>query len=322
MATPYAYNMSGSQSPYQTHSPFIPPATLTSGSPYASPYGSPYRAAAQLPSTSPNTGGHIPLPGASYDLGPYPEYGPDWARPRRPSYHGPRPDDYVPSWVAGGRERRHSFNAGQGGWSSPYAPQSPGYWPPPQSSVYPQGYGQAFHLHPLLNGDSGRSPLIFDLSAPKFTAMKYLGPGHTEWLSPEELAEPATWPGLNRLRIECDLIPQWPIVFELDPSFFGGQVPPPGTNIPPITLGDVLAKIHDNFSQRISHIDWAKLSPQDEVAISKTYTTRCKAMGNAEAIERSQGVKRIDYALGKVWFRGLTRTGEGLEVLKLHLAKR
>lgn len=319
--------MGGNQSPYQQHSPFIPPANLTSGgSPYVSPYGSPYRTATQLPNSSPNTGGQIPLPGSPFhDYSPYPEYGSDWGRPRRPSYHGPRPDEYVPSWIAG-RERRHSHGVSSSGWPSPYSNPSPGYWPPPQAA-YPQNWPHAappsgFQIHPLLNGDSPRNILIFDLSAPKFSAMKYLGPGQTEWISETELAEPATWPAMNHLRIECDLVPQWPIIFELNPSYFGGQLPHPGTNIPPITLGDVLSKVHDHFNQSIAHVDWAQLSPQDETAIAKAYTTRCKALGSAEAIERSRGVKRIDYALGKVWFRGLTRAGEGLDVLKLHLAKR
>jgi hypothetical protein len=91
--------------------------------------------------------------------------------------------------------------------------------------------------------------------------------------------------------------------------------------IPPITLGDVLVKIYDHFQQRISHMEWAELTAQDEAAIAKAYTVRCKALGSAEAIEKSQGVRRIDYCLGKVWFRGLTRVGDGMEVLKLHLHK-
>jgi hypothetical protein len=110
-------------------------------------------------------------------------------------------------------------------------------------------------------------------------------------------------------------------VFEIDPSYFGGHFPSAGRVIPPITLSDILIKTFDHFQQRITHMDWAALSPQDESNIAKAYTARCKASGTAEAIERGHGVKRIDYCLRKVWFRGLTRSREGTDVLKLHLER-
>jgi len=74
--------------------------------------------------------------------------------------------------------------------------------------------------------------------------------------------------------------------------------------------------------QRISQMDWAQLSPEEEKEIGRAYTQRCKALGSLAAVESSHGVKRIDYARGKVWFKGFTRAGEGLEVLKLHLARK
>ncbi|KXN82295.1 hypothetical protein AN958_02727 [Leucoagaricus sp. SymC.cos] len=330
MASPYSWNtpVSGNRSPYHQSSPFIPPANLLSTSPYASPYSSPYGAGVPLPGGS--TGGSpyragVPLPTGSPNTAPFPlpntpYYDPNydhWGRPRRPSYPGPHPDEYAPPWAVPQGRRRNSFSAGP--WQSAYPP-SPGYWPP--QGVYPQYNNGGFDIHPLLNGEVPHSMLLFDLSAPRYQALKYVGPGQTEHPSTEELNQPATWPPSNTLRIECDVIPQWPIAFQLDPNYFGGALPPPGSSIPPITLGDVLSRIYDHFHQRITHADWALLAPEDESRIARAYTARCKALGTAEVIERSYGVKRIDYCLGKVWFRGLTRSGEGMDVLKLHLQKR
>jgi hypothetical protein len=39
-------------------------------------------------------------------------------------------------------------------------------------------------------------------------------------------------------------------------------------------------------------------------------------MGSASLIQ-NEGVRRVDYLLDKVWFRGLVRTGEGLENMKI-----
>lgn len=41
-------------------------------------------------------------------------------------------------------------------------------------------------------------------------------------------------------------------------------------------------------------------------------------MGTGEMMERSQGVKRVDFLLDRVWFKGLIRaSGEGWDTMKL-----
>lgn len=322
MASPYLY-VAGGHSPYQQSSPFIPPANLLSStSPYTSPYSSPYTGSNPLPGGSPHSP-NVTLPGVpntplhTYD--PYPPHSP-WERPRRPSYHGPNPYEPGPNWLSAppmGHHRSHSF--GENTYPAPVG--YGGYWPPPSTPFVgypPQGY----HIHPLLNGENPRGDFLFDLSAPKFSPLKYMGPGHVVPLSPDELQQAATWPTITRLRIICDLIPQWPIDIQFDPGYVGPHGTPPGYQPPPITLGDILVRIYEHLGQRITHMDWAGLSPQDETAIARAYTTRCKSLGSLEAVERSHGVKRIDYCSGKVWFRGLTRVGDGMDVLKLHLFKK
>ena len=291
-------------------SPFIPPLNLAAeGSPFISPYtGTNSSPNPSLLSGIPNT----PL----YNFVPYENYynyGPrGWER-RTDSFTSF--NSFIPPWIATPYPRQGYSNVA--GW--------PSTWLPTQvMSGHPSNYSPApseLSLHRLLSGDYDRTTLIFDLSSPKFDPMIYLGSNSLERLSEEDQRESATRPGLNHLRIECDLIPEWPIGVDINPNYFRGQIPPSRAYIPPITLGDVLLNIYSHFSQRIRHEDWAKLSLQDQIGVTKAYTARCSSLGSAETIERSRGVRRIDYARGKVWFKRLTRVGDEMEVLKLHLDK-
>lgn len=291
-------------------SPFIPPTSLeTEGSTFISPYrGTNSSLNASLLSGAPNT----PL----YNFVPYENYynyGPGGWERRTDSFTSF--NSFIPPWIASLRPQRNFLNGV--GW--------PSTWLPAQvMSGRPSDYLPApseLSLHRLLSGNSGYTHLIFDLSSPKFDPMIYLGSNAFERLSEEDQKEPATRPGLNHLRLECDLVPKWPVRIDIHPNYFRGQLPPPRAYIPPITLGDVLLNIYSHFSQRIRHEDWANLNLQDQIAVTKAYTARCTALGSAETIERSHGVRRIDYTRGKVWFKRLTRVGDGMEVLKLHLDK-
>jgi hypothetical protein len=145
-------------------------------------------------------------------------------------------------------------------------------------------------------------------------------------LSAEEMREPATHPSLTRLRIICDLIPNWPIDLEFrqpspapyspySPNQFAYQQPPPP---PPISLGDILVAIHQAMHRRITQVDFDKLRRQDSRAITQAYYMRC---GMSE-YEKAQGVKRIDFLLGRTKMVGLVRSAveNGREVMRLVLA--
>jgi hypothetical protein len=68
---------------------------------------------------------------------------------------------------------------------------------------------------------------------------------------------------------------------------------------------------------RIGHTDWARLSRRDERAITKAYLRRC----GASELEKTQGVKRVDFLKGATRMVGLARAGveDGWEVLTLVL---
>ncbi|KAF9266680.1 hypothetical protein L218DRAFT_857282 [Marasmius fiardii PR-910] len=88
-----------------------------------------------------------------------------------------------------------------------------------------------------------------------------------------------------------------------------------GSHIPPITFLDVLLCIHRSLHTRITQADWAQLTSVEEEHVSRAYTQRCRSLAHsgaysgvygadAEQAARTQGVKRVDFLLGKVWFRG------------------
>jgi hypothetical protein len=158
------------------------------------------------------------------------------------------------------------------------------------------------------------SSLTFNLASPTYSPTISIGPGNWSRIPDHELRHPATWPPVHRLRIICDFLPQWPIDIEPDPSYYSGGY---GANLPPIQVGDVLWKIWHNMRTAIAQLDWASLPLDRQEAVSKAFYRRYRPYGNSE---RERGVLRIDYTLGKVWFKGLTRVGEGMDVLKMHVA--
>jgi len=117
------------------------------------------------------------------------------------------------------------------------------------------------------------------------------------------MSHQATWPPATRLRVICDLIPQWPIDLVLDDSLYV-----PGTVPPPIKVGDLLAAIHRTLHERITHDDWGRLTEEQVVAVSRAYTRRCRMLPQHEMTERKDGVKKVDFLLKNVWFRGLVPT--------------
>ncbi|KAF5357113.1 hypothetical protein D9756_006791 [Leucocoprinus leucothites] len=243
-------------------------------------------------------------------------------RQRPASYHESGSTDPSSSLLAVPQQepeypRRHSFDA-----SNRVEPElEPGNRQLPATRPRSKSGGEnQFVFHPLLDRYAPKKSLMFNLSTPQFSAVKYLGPGRTERISRAELTEPASWPVLSYLRIECDLIPQWPLSLEPNPGYFPRKNLCPGDRIP-ISLGDILVGLHEHLTTDITSEEWKALSPQDQVAVAQSYTKRCKDMGLGEQIERIQGVKRLDYCFGKVWFRGLTRAGDKTDVWKLYLDK-
>ena len=200
---------------------------------------------------------------------------------------------------------------------APLIPPPP-YTPAHSLSTYTSS--QPF-INPWINGHQPRSDFFFDLASTAFAPLRLFDGGFSAPLHPDDLREPATLPPLTRLRIVCDLIPQWPIDLEFHADALAGYGSNP-FNPPPISLVDVLIAVHRAMHTRITHAEWAMLSIDDQKAISRTFYRRCKAVLAAYEMERANGVMRVDFLRGKTRMLGVERAApvDGLEVIKLVLA--
>ncbi|KAF8622258.1 hypothetical protein AX15_007157 [Amanita polypyramis BW_CC] len=300
------------------HSPFIPPTDIGNYPP------SPYRNNSPLPNTAdlpPNT---VQFPG-SYDAGGYP-YAPQPQypyRPRAPSYHGPPISPYQPSPVPvqaspWPRQQRLSNPMTPGVVPGTPYPWSVGGSPLPGPYMDLPG---SFALHPFLNGETPRPDLAFNLAYQHFTPVQLVH-GQSLPLTPDVLQLPATSPPVYSLKIVCDEIPEWPITLEFDPTNYLEETGAMLTYPPPISVGDVLTHIHRTLHERITHGDWARLDARKKYKVTQAYTARCERAPTMEHLLKNEGVKKVDYLTDKIWFRGLVRTGQRNDVLKLVVARR
>ncbi|KAF9050561.1 hypothetical protein BJ165DRAFT_1342478 [Panaeolus papilionaceus] len=317
MSGPYVYTpqVEYRNSPYlapyytQTASPFIPDVSLNS-SPFSLPGDLPTTPVLSpaSPFQPPHTAG-FPAPEETTFIPT------GYLRTRRPSWPGPV--DPAAFTRTPRRQRTRSF----GEPPSPFQPPTTineYEWPVPLS---PPIYAQVpltqpqIRLHPWLSADA-RSDFVFNLSWPSFGPSRAVsaqfahGRSGLVLLSDEELNTTATHPAVYRIRITCDYIPQWPITLEYNPAMATGSGYP--MTAPPIKLGDVLSGIWNAMQMRISHQDWARLDPRLRHMVTRAFTERCAVMPDNEVglSVRNQGVKRLDFLLGKVWFKGLKRVSD------------
>lgn len=178
----------------------------------------------------------------------------------------------------------------------------------PQAPPQPQA-----QLNPLLNAEAGNQPpILFDLAFHAYEPRRitYSNPSGVP-LSEEELSQTATYPGVTRMVITCDELPEWDVVLEpyRERPYNSGYLAVPADSAPaaPITVNDVLRAIHLRLQRQIVHSDWVKLSNDKATAVARAYTRRCRTFPTTQAFEESQGVKRVDYLEDKYMFKGLAR---------------
>ena len=302
----------------QTNSPFIPPMALGGTSPYTPQVA--------LPASSPPTYfNHTPLPPVYVPVTPFPgpepssPYVPAYHRERRLSWNGAPPaSPYQPdgtTWVRPPpvRQRTRSFEPRT--YQTPAPNYNPYFSPAPQSSPYsPYAPPAAETLHPFLNGAEARSDFILDLSLPDFKPCRYMGGNQVFPVPIDELYLPATHPPIYKMTIHCDaFLPGWPINLDFRTNHQYDN------NVAPIKVGDVLSAIYFQLHKRITQEDWARLPPHQEHAIAQTFTKRCRALGPSELMMRNQGVKQVDYLVGRHFFKGLVKTGNSFESMRVIL---
>ncbi|KAJ7496879.1 hypothetical protein FB451DRAFT_1016962 [Mycena latifolia] len=301
--------------PYQPQqpqiiSPFVPTETIYPSSPYLGPV----RSDGDAPNTPRRHNTSI------------------WGTPRRRrrlSWHAesiPRISPFIPpSPLPAFLDQ----TARQNSWANaswyPPAQQAPLYSAPPfaaapfSASSYVPGYPQfpgPLQIHPWLNGDAPAQEFVFDMSMSAFDPRRLVGPNPQAIpLSMVDYQAPAFSPPVTKLRIVCDMIPNWPIDLAFGAGGYGA-----GMQAPPITLGDILVAIHQKMHQRITHLDWERLSMPEEALVSRAFTRRCRMESmrhqgmfhsDTELPERQQGVKVVDFLLGRHMFKGLVRSEDG-----------
>ncbi|KAJ7667213.1 hypothetical protein B0H17DRAFT_1089016 [Mycena rosella] len=316
MASPFVYVPEASSStpygaPYYNQyyppsqggpSPFIPPSPLL----YPS---SPYLAPSDLPSGSPN----------AFNLNSvlWPEDVPQYE------------SSYTSSWIPfTPRQRPRSWQGPAPALGSPFLqPQVPAFLQTQSTSYFkpghtkkarswgnapawlPEQFASAPQIHPWLNGDAPAQTFHFDLAPAAFVPLRAVSAAQSTRVSDGELRAPAFHPPRTALRILHPRLPWWPVDLTL----------PPGAAPAPIAVGDVLAALHHALQARIAPADWAELSVEDQQRVTRAFTHRCRAeavrngvpqaqLHDREVSVRNEGVKRVDFLLGKTVFKGLVRS--------------
>ncbi|CAL1700046.1 unnamed protein product [Somion occarium] len=317
MNAPYVYPQFFYQTPYlypyhnqPVNSPFIPSCALP-----PSPHGDAgtrrvrFADEEQYPQTRPRPPSwHAGMAGMAPPPNPAPFPSPPVLYAPLPMPVAGPPPGYVP------QRRRSDGNV----------PGMNHAWIPVPWIAYPQPQYQARpppQFHPLLNGETQTPMLFFDLSVHAFDPLRLISPGRRagKSLALDELQQQATHPGVTRMVITCDAIPQWPITLEPYDDQSNYLSVPRASYDQPITLGDILVAIHRALQTQISHRDWVKLTNEDATAVARAYTRRCRTYPSAEQFEASQGVRKVDYLKDRYIFKGLTRRrgDDGFEYVKL-----
>jgi hypothetical protein len=108
------------------------------------------------------------------------------------------------------------------------------------------------------------------------------------------------------MKITCARLP-WSITVE----------PQPGA--PFVTVSDVLLAIYTSLRRNVLPTEFASLPSASQYAVNDAFQRRYKRLhaGDRE-IEKSKGLKRVDFLVDKTTFMGLSATQKGPEVWQLH----
>ncbi|KAJ6595230.1 hypothetical protein DFH09DRAFT_1357915 [Mycena vulgaris] len=325
MAAPFVYVPEASTSssiPYSTgyppayyptpqggRSPFLPPSPLLYPS---SPYLGPTDPASGSPNAFNPNNVLWPEDAPQYESAYTAGWAPLPPRQRTNSWHGAAPpptSPFIPpkapafltansSYFTRGHKKANSWGHAAPSWANDASAYlHPGGAPQPSSQI-----------HPSLNGDAPSPLFHFDLAPRAFLPLRLVRahPPQSTPLGAADFREPAFHPPRTTLRILHPRLPFWPV--DLAP-------PAPGVAI---ALGDVLVAVHRALHARIAPADWAALGAADAEAVTRAFTHRCRAeavrsgvppaqLRDKEVAERNEGVRRVDFLLGKTVFKGLVR---------------
>ncbi|KAL0946664.1 hypothetical protein HGRIS_012854 [Hohenbuehelia grisea] len=154
-------------------------------------------------------------------------------------------------------------------------------------------------IHPALA--SSHSPLLkWDLTFPPSAAGSLTG-------RPIIPSDRATSVPLSSITILLPHI-RWPI--KVYASYRGGA----------ITITDILNAIYDTLRENVASSDYHALPRQEQKRVTASYENRYRRIksNRGYAEEKSQGVKKVDFLMGKTRFMGLSTSGSRPDHWVLH----
>jgi hypothetical protein len=127
------------------------------------------------------------------------------------------------------------------------------------------------------------------------------------------LTEPATDPPMPFLTLTCDALP-WSL-----------KIPASSTHVDAfVTVSDVFNTLHYLLRLPVTPLEFSSIpTPEHEIAVIEAFQKRYRkyhADRRAYETEKSKGVKRVDFLMGKNRFMGLASTPRGPDVWALHVA--
>ncbi|KAI0365776.1 hypothetical protein BV20DRAFT_972671 [Pilatotrama ljubarskyi] len=192
----------------------------------------------------------------------------------------------------------------------PALPPRPDLWPTPRQTYDP--LPTEVQLNPwLVHRIAGPPPLHFDLRL-RAEDVKLNIP------SPDESrvdrvefdcdgpngAQPATYPGVPRLRI-CAL------AGDPQPTFWWPVTVLPHHEALPVLVEDVLDALIANFEERMTADEFRQLSEERVQMLCRAYARRTALVVGGRTCPRDDGLRRVDYLGDSVCFRGLEPAPDG-----------
>ncbi|KAJ7293885.1 hypothetical protein C8J57DRAFT_1270279 [Mycena rebaudengoi] len=189
-------------------------------------------------------------------------------------------------------------------YSSSSLPSSYGPWTPPAFTPYLPTNGGIPAMHPVLCPAS-TPHLVFDVTLPA----ENVKPNPSYPLSPNILLADATSPPLPSIVLTLPQLPRWPIIIK----------PSEGKSV---RVMDVIHGIYTSLRLGAAAADFQALPPHIQSLVTGAFVRRYTRMpdGTSAKLEKSKGLKRVDFLGAGVKFVGLSKSMEGPNVWQLHLS--
>ncbi|EIW54714.1 uncharacterized protein TRAVEDRAFT_152987 [Trametes versicolor FP-101664 SS1] len=194
--------------------------------------------------------------------------------------------------------------------SHPSLPPRPDLWPTPQATFSP--LPGELQLNPWFTHRAiGTPPLHFDLRLRAADAEVHVRDalyrtGRRDALRVDgpNGAQPATYPGVPRLRVTA-------LAGDAQPWFWWPFTVLAHHAALPVQVRDVLDALVANFEERLSVEEWQALSDERKHMVRDAYVRRCTLPVGGRVCPPDDGARRVDYLGDNFCFRGFEPAPDG-----------